>query len=123
LEGMMRMIIAKIYKNGVQIDSGIVSGGKKFVEEYPEQRVTIYTDSTKNDDRTYNHGDGITFKEFQDNGNGWEEVYCSEEKIDRTKTDYPLPKWFVEGRNMPLHETKFNEEDDTVDTKHVGYLR
>jgi hypothetical protein len=118
------MIMAVILKNGAEIDRGIVTGGKKWVKAYPEQSVTICEECSAyhiENERTYKHDGVITFKEYQDNGRGWEEIYCSIEKIDKT-VEYPLPRWFTDSNaSIPNVKHKMNGKD--IDSEHRGYIR
>ena len=116
------MLIAKIFKNGKQIDQGIVDGYKAYHPDYPEQSITICTDTNEfGNERRYKVENGIEFKVYQDNGNGWEEVYCSIEKVDRS-VEYPLPDWFVSCRPIPNITHRMNEDGEIEET-HRGYFR
>lgn len=99
----------------------ICSGGKHYTEEYPEQYISIYHDSDEYDRKTYYHDDekAIYFQELQDNGNGWEVVYDSRERIDRT-VEYPLPSWMFNNEPIPEYRHKINE-DGEIESEFVGY--
>lgn len=117
------MIIAEVYKDGKLVDKGIVTSGKKWVKEYPEQYVGIVTDTGdySEQERNYSVEEGYRFKEFQDNGNGWEMVYDSDEKIDRS-VDYDLPAWFVNASPIPNITHKMDEEGN-IEEDFKGYIR
>jgi hypothetical protein len=117
------MIMGVIYKDGKEIDRGIVTGGKKWVEAYPEQNVTICDECSAyhvENERTYKHDGVITFKEYQDN-NGWEEVYCSIERIDKTK-EYPLPRW-VYDVNASIPNVKHKMNGKEIESEQRGFVR
>jgi hypothetical protein len=117
------MIMGVIFKEGKEIARGIVTGGKKWVEAYPEQEITICEESSAyhvKGEKTFKHDGIITFKEYQDN-DGWEEVYCSIERIDKTK-EYPLPKWFTDiNASIPNYKHKINGKD--IESEFKGYIR
>jgi hypothetical protein len=118
------MILGVIFKDGKEIDRGIQTGGKKWVEQYPEQSITICNSSSAysiDDEREYIHDGNITFQELQDNGNGWEVVYDSNEKIDRT-VEYDLPNWFVNGGDIPHYEHRITDDGD-IEKEFKGYIR
>lgn len=116
------MIIGVVFKDGKEIDKGIQVAGKKWVEAYPEQSISIVSDTSEMDERTYNHGNGISFQELQDNGNGWEVVYDSNERVDRT-VEYDLPSWFSNPHMpVPMHNHRIDEDGD-IETEFVGYYR
>lgn len=115
------MIIGVIFENGIEIKRGICTGSKQWHKNYPQQYITICQDNINSKEETFDHDGIITFQELQDNGNGWEVVYDSNEKVDRT-VDYPLPSWFLNGGSIPKHEHRMNEKG-TIDTKFKGYYR
>ncbi|QIW89719.1 hypothetical protein PQE71_gp037 [Bacillus phage Izhevsk] len=116
------MIIAKVFKDGKLVDQGIVISGKKWVEAYPEQYVEVTSDTHDyGNGRTYNVADGYHFQELQDNGNGWEVIYDSNEKIDRT-VDYDLPSWFVNSTPIPDFSHKMDKDGNIEETFH-GYIK
>ena len=118
------MLMGVIFKEGKEIARGIVTGGKHYKKEYPEQSLTIcdscsayYVDGEK----TYKHDGTITFQELQDNGNGWEVVYDSNERIDRT-VEYDLPRWFIDSNaSIPNYKHKINGKE--IDSEFRGYIR
>jgi hypothetical protein len=118
------MIMGVVYKNGKEISRGIVTGGKHWHKDYPAQEITICEECSVyhvEGEQTFKHDGEITFKEFQDNGNGWEEVYCSVEKVNRTK-EYPLPRWFTDSNaSIPNYKHKMNGKE--IDSEHRGYIR
>jgi hypothetical protein len=118
---MINMIIGVVFKNGVEIERGIWTGGKHWIEAYPKQSITICQDNINSEEKSYVHDGEITFQELQDNGNGWEVVYDSNERIDRT-VEYDLPKWFSTCERVPIHEHKMNKEG-TIDTEFKGYYK
>lgn len=108
----------------VEIGAGVVSAGKHWAEHLPEQYIYIYTDSDKREsEKCFDHDDskGIFFKEFQDNGRGWEVVYDSREHVDRTKTDYPFPDW-VENGDGRIPDDHVKYEDDKVKINRRGWI-
>jgi hypothetical protein len=115
------MIIGVVFKNGVEIERGICTGGKHWAEGYPEQRIYICQDTSNSEEKTYVHDGEITFQELQDNGNGWEVVYDSNERVDRT-VEYDLPRWFTHGGDVPKHEHRMNDKG-TIDTEFKGYYK
>mgnify|MGYP003482578474 len=115
------MLLGKVFKDGVLIDQGVWTGGKHWNENYPEQRIDISHDTNEWDDVSYSHGDGITFKEYQDNGNGWEEVYCSVERVNRI-VEYPFPAWFVNGSGSIPNITFKVSMDGDIEETNRGYL-
>lgn len=119
------MILGVVLKNGKEIDRGICTGGKKFNPDYPEQYISIADEAdayeVKNE-RTYHHDGSITFHEYQDNDNGWELVYDSQEKIDRT-VNYPLPSWFANSDvDIPDFHHRLNE-DGFIEAEFRGYIK
>lgn len=120
-DGDDNMLMGVVFKDGKEIDRGIKSAGKHWVEKHPEQNIEIYHDSENYNPIRYQHGDGIYFQELQDNGNGWEIVYDSNERIDRT-VEYPLPRWFTHCEPIPDYSHKINKKG-TVDSEFKGYIR
>lgn len=118
------MIMGVILKAGKEIDRGIWTGGSHYIEEYPDQEITICDECDAYDienERTYKHEHLISFLELQDNGNGWEVVYDSREGIDRT-VDYPLPSWFGDiSKPIPNHRHKMKGKD--MEEEFIGYIR
>lgn len=119
------MIIGVIFKDGIEIDRGIMTGDKQWAKDYPEQSITIcdscdaYSIENK---RTYDHGNNISFQELQDNGNGWEIVYDSNERIDKT-VYYSLPNWmFNINASIPNYKTSMNK-DGEVEKEFKGYVK
>lgn len=118
------MIMAVVFKEGKEIDRGIKTAGKHWVKAYPEQRITICDECSAyhiENERTFDHDGTITFKEYQDNGKGWELVYDSNEGIDRT-VDYPLPRWMYDV-NAPIPNVKHKMNGKDIDSEQRGYVR
>jgi len=118
------MLMGVIFKEGKEIARGIVTGGKHWNKDYPEQSLSICEESSAyhvKGEETFKHDGTITFQELQDNGNGWEVVYDSNERIDRT-VEYPLPRWFTDSNaSIPNVKHKINGKD--IDSEHRGYIR
>lgn len=114
------MIMGIVFKDGKEIDRGICTGSKRFAPDYPEQSITICSDTDIMDERTYSHGNGISFQELQDNGNGWEVVYDSNEKIDRT-VEYPLPGWLFK-HEEPIPDYRHKIEGKEIESTFKGYI-
>lgn len=118
------MIMGVVFKEGKEIARGIVTGGKKWHKDYPEQRISICQESSAyhvKGEQDFVHDGTITFKEYQDNGNGWEEVYCSIEKIDRT-VEYDLPRWMYDvNASIPNYRHKMNGKE--IESEFKGYIR
>jgi len=117
-------LLGKVFQNGKEIDRGIWTGGKQWADCDPEQSITICDSSSAYDvenERTYEHNDekGIYFQELQDNGNGWEVVYDSRERIDKT-VHYPLPSWMYSNAPIPNIEHKMKNGD--IEGKFKGYI-
>jgi hypothetical protein len=113
-----------VFKNGVEIDRGIVTGGKHWAKEYPSQEITICESCSAchvENERTYKHDGEITFQELQDNGNGWEVVYDSNERIDKT-VEYPLPRWFTDS-NASIPNVKHKINGKEIESEHRGFIR
>lgn len=115
------MIIGVVFKDGKEMDRGIWVEGKKWVEQYPEQRIGIVTNTDDMDVRVYTHSDSISFQELQDNGYGWEVVYDSNERVDRT-VEYSLPRWFTNCEPIPDYKHHINDEGE-VESEFKGYLK
>ena len=118
------MIMGVILKAGKEIDRGIWTGGSHYIEEYPDQEITICDECDAYDvknQRTFKHENLISFLELQDNGNGWEVVYDSREGIDRT-TYYDLPKWFYDA-NAGIPNVKSKMVGKDVEKEFKGYIR
>jgi hypothetical protein len=115
------MIIGVVFMNGEEIDRGICTAGKKWTKNYPEQSITITKNTSCGSEIKYIHDGEITFQELQDNGNGWEIVYDSNEKIDRT-VEYSLPGWFTHGGPIPDYEHKINKEG-TINSEFKGWIK
>ncbi|MEK5105032.1 hypothetical protein MKX83_24125 [Cytobacillus sp. FSL M8-0252] len=114
------MIIGKVFKGHTLIFEGIATGGKKFSKINPEQYINLTIDTETNEEETFMHNDeeNVFFKEYQDNGKGWEEVYDSRERIDRT-VEYDLPSWFISENSIPDYHHKY--EDGHIKTTFKGY--
>lgn len=119
---MILLIIGKVFNDGKLIAEGISNGGKKFSEINPEQYIYLTSDTESNEEQKFSHNDeqNIYFIEFQDNGKGWEPVYDSRERVDRTK-EYDLPSWFVNGGPVPKHQHTYKNGD--IETEFKGYYR
>ena len=118
------MIMGVVYKEGKEIARGILTAGKHWVEKYPEQTITICEECSLyhiEGEQKFVHDGNITFKELQDNGNGWEEVYDSNERIDKS-VDYALPKWMYDSNSsIPNYKHKMNNKE--IDSELRGYVR
>lgn len=118
------MIIGVVFKEGKEIDRGIKTAGKQWVEAYPEQNISICDECSYShieNDRTYKHGDNVYFQELQNNGDGWEVVYDSNERVDKTKY-YPLPSWFATASPIPNYTHRMNE-DGEIEDEFKGYIK
>jgi hypothetical protein len=118
------MIMGVILKAGKEIDRGIMTGGSHYVEEYPEQEISICSQCDAYDvknKRTYKHENLISFLELQDNGNGWEVVYDSREGVDRT-VEYDLPRWFWDA-NASIPNVRHTMKGKDIEAEHRGYIR
>ncbi|NUH84775.1 hypothetical protein HUN92_13705 [Bacillus firmus] len=116
------MIIGKVFQNERMIAEGISTGGKKYSKMNPEQYIYLTPDTESNTEQKFTHNDeeNIYFIEFQDNGKGWEPVYDSRERIDRT-VEYELPSWFVNGGPVPKHQHTYKDGD--IETTFKGYYK
>lgn len=121
------MLIGKVFQEvegkEIVIAEGIWSSGKHWNPEYPSQSITVYQDSSDYVGVTHHHDNEkrIFFKEYQDNGNGWEVVYDSREGVDRM-VEYPFPAWVSNAHaSVPMHEVEYNGGDVIV--KHIGYYQ
>lgn len=116
------MIIGKVFQNGEIIAEGICTGGKKYAELHPEQYINITSDTESESEKKFTHDEdkGIYYIEYQDNGNGWEAVYDSRERVDRT-VEYGLPSWFMNGDPVPMHQHIYKNGD--IETKFKGYYK
>ena len=118
------MIMGVIFKDGKEIARGIKTGGKHWVKAYPEQKIYICEESSAyhvEGEQTFKHDGTITFQELQDNGNGWEVVYDSNERIDRT-VEYDLPRWMYDvNASIPNYKHKMNGKE--IESEFRGYVR
>lgn len=115
------MIIGVIFKNGKEVDRGIFTGGKHYIEEYPEQYIRICDSCSAYDaknERSYTHDGTITFKEFSEDG---KLLYDSVDGIERND-DQPLPAWLFNNSPIPHYEHKITENGD-IESEFKGYIK
>ena len=107
-------MIGIIYKDGKEIDRGILTAGKHWTPEYPDQGISIcdYADAyTLDNERSYTHGDGIYFQELQE---GDHVAYDSRERVDNM-IHYPLPGWLSNINSpIPNHGHSIGEDGSEV---------
>lgn len=112
-------MVGIIYKNNIEIDRGIIVGGKHYTKDYPDQSITICDEANAyyiKNERYYEHNTDIRFEEYQDGI----KVYCSVEKVDKT-INYGIPKWFTSSSPIPNYNVSIDEtgEEEKLLLGHV----